>query len=159
MQNMAEHKPFNDAVDKLLKKGDMGERSNVVLRALVLNNDKLAEKIILVAVWDFVHAGEEIQQGNIAMFFLYLGAGVVGTSIALISLASSAAITAWLPILFIILVVVVVLIEVFKDNKIQDWMERTLWGTYRDEYDKKDAHQSTEYEMGQFKIAVEADWS
>jgi hypothetical protein len=48
-----------------------------------------------------------------------------------------------------------VLIEVFKDNKIQDWLERTLWGTYRDEYKKSDAHDSADLEMTQFEAALQ----
>jgi hypothetical protein len=115
---------------------------------------------LLVAVWDAVHAVEEREQGNVGMALLYGVSAGVGLAVALGSLGIWAALTSWLPILFIVLVVVVVLIEVFKDNKIQDWMERTLWGEYRDEYKKNnDPYQSTELEMGQFKIAVEADWS
>jgi amino acid transporter len=88
---------------------------------------------------------------------LYTASAGLGLAVAVGSLgiASLAALTAWLPVLFVLLVVVIVLIEVFKDNKIQDWLERTLWGTYRDEYKKGDAYESSDFELKQFEAALQ----
>jgi len=110
---------------------------------------------IIVAFWDLAHAKEEGLQGNYGMMTLYLASAGVGALVALGSLGGIAALTAWLPILFITLVVIVVLIEMFKDNKIEDWLERTLWGVWRDEYRRGTTSESIEFEMNEFKLAIE----
>ena len=111
----------------------------------------------IVACWDVMHFAEEIKQRNVGMAVLYGTSAVLGVAVAVgtLGLASLAALTAWLPLLFVALVVIIVLIEIFKDNKIQDWLERTLWGTYRDEYKQGDPHKSAEFELKQFELAIQ----
>jgi hypothetical protein len=110
---------------------------------------------VIVAFWDASHAWEEYQQGNAGMMTLYVLSAGVGLAVAFGALGWSLLLTAWLPVLFVVLVVVVVLIEVFKDNKLEDWLERTLWGTWRDEYKRNTPFESIEVEMEQFKLALE----
>jgi hypothetical protein len=111
----------------------------------------------IVAFWDAMHLLEESAQANYGMAILYGVSAVLGVTIAVgtLGISALAGLTAWLPVLFVALVVIIVLIEIFKDNKIQDWLERTLWGTYRDEYKKADPYKSAEFELKQFELALQ----
>jgi hypothetical protein len=81
----------------------------------------------IVAIADVAHAVEEFNQRNLGMFGLYLSSAAVGGVLA-IGVAFGLVTGGVAIVLFIVLVALAVLIELFKDNKIQDWLERTLWG-------------------------------
>jgi hypothetical protein len=102
---------------------------------------------IIVAVTDFMHFAEERRQGNWGMAVLYGLSAVAGGVLAVGMLLGF--ITGGLAIvLLVFLVALAVVIELFKDNKIQDWLERTLWGIEGDKYGAMDV------EMKQLEAAV-----
>jgi hypothetical protein len=101
----------------------------------------------IVAVWDGVHTYEEASQRNWSMASLYFASAATGGVLA-IGLAAGLITGGVAIILLIVLVALAVLIELFKDNKIQDWLERTLWGTSSDRYE------SMETEQKQLEAAV-----
>jgi hypothetical protein len=113
---------------------------------------------VIVAITDAQHAWEERQQKNWGMFTLYAASAGVGAVLAfgvgLGLLTGGVAI-----VLFIVLVALAVLIELFKDNKIQDWLERTLWGIEGDAYRTSnggsyDPLASLTREMNELHIAI-----
>jgi hypothetical protein len=102
---------------------------------------------IIVAVYDGVHAKEEASQGNWGLAGLYAVSAVTGGVLA-VGLLLGFVTGGVAIVLLIVLVALAVLIELFKDNKIQDWLERTLWGIDGDKYE------SMEVEMKQLESAV-----
>lgn len=111
---------------------------------------------LVSAAWDGVRGWREIREGN-GVGWLYIGSAVG-------SLAAAVMFTGWAATLFgaglatgigIVLIVLVllvaVLIEVFKDNKLQDWLERCYFGRLSDS-----AHyRSHELELKELEIALE----
>lgn len=77
---------------------------------------------------------------------LYLTSGLLGFALA------AGLLFAWTGPIMIILtalfVLVAVLIALFKDNKIQSWLEHTLWGA------KGDLYKSLEVEQKQLELAL-----
>jgi hypothetical protein len=102
---------------------------------------------VIVAFLDGLHAKEEFQQGNWGLFSLYAASATIGLVLA-VGLLFGFVTGGVAIILLIIVVALAVLIELFKDNKIQDWLERTLWGVSGDKYD------SMETEQKQLEAAV-----
>jgi hypothetical protein len=102
---------------------------------------------IIVAFTDYKHAEEEASQGNMGLAILYGASALTGAVLAVGLLAGF--VTGGIAIvLLIVLVALAVVIELFKDNKIQDWLERTLWGI------EGDRHGSMEAEMRQLEVAI-----
>lgn len=102
---------------------------------------------IIVAVTDYMHAKEEVSQGNWGLAVLYGASALTGGLLAIGLLLGF--ITGGVAIaLLVVLVALAIVIELFKDNKIQDWLERTLWGIEGDEY------RSMENEMKQLEVAL-----
>jgi hypothetical protein len=95
---------------------------------------------VIVAVLDGLHAKEEFQQGNWGLFSLYAASAATGGVLA-IGIAAGLITGGVAIVLLIVLVALAVLIELFKDNKIQDWLERTLWGISIDKYDSMQTEQ------------------
>lgn len=102
---------------------------------------------LIVAITDLLHFKEEAQQYNWGMAGLYLASSVVGGVLAVGLLAGflSGGVAI---ILLIVLVGLALVIELFKDDKIQDWLERTLWGIEGDSYGSSDV------EMKQLGLAI-----
>jgi len=110
---------------------------------------------VVMAVWDFWRGTEEIHEGNVGVGWLYVGSAVAGVGAmvafsALGSLLFGAAATGVGIVLVVLVIVIAVLIEVFKDNKVQDWLERCYFG----KFDKSDRYQDGDLEARELKIAV-----
>jgi hypothetical protein len=101
----------------------------------------------LVMAWmDFQKASEASAEKQSGLAWAYASSGVVGIA------AAAAILFGWTGIgliLVVVLVAVTVLIEYFKDNKLQDWLERCIWGA-----GPAAPYESSEIEMAQFKQAV-----
>lgn len=109
---------------------------------------------VVMAVWDGIRGWQELQEDN-AVGWLYFGsaAASVGAMIAFSSLGPllfGAAATGIGVALVVVVIVIAVLIEVFRDNKLQDWLERCYFG----EFDPEDRYQGSAVEMEQLKIAL-----
>lgn len=102
---------------------------------------------IIVAFFDYNHAREEASQGNMGLAILYGASALTGTALA-IGLMFGFITGGVAIVLLIVLVALAIFIELFKDNKIQDWLERTLWGIEGDKYG------SMEVEIKQLELAV-----
>ncbi|KXS51412.1 MAG: hypothetical protein AWU57_4206, partial [Marinobacter sp. T13-3] len=110
---------------------------------------------VVMAVWDGIRGWQEIQEGNGWVGALFITSGIT-------SLVAMAAFTKFGALIFgasatgvgIILVVLViaiaVLIEIFKDNKIQDWMERCYFGSF----DKDERYHDPKRELSELELAL-----
>ena len=101
---------------------------------------------VLIAVMDVRMAVRERSEGNTGMAALYLGSAAFGVG-AVIAFAFAA--TGVGIVLVLLFVLVTVLIELFKDNKVQDWLERTLWGRLASE-----RYQTMDAEQRELKLAL-----
>lgn len=102
---------------------------------------------VVMAVWDGMRGWKEVQEGNTLVGGLYLASGVLGVG-ALIAFGLAA--TGVGIVLVVLVIVIAVLIEVFKDNKIQDWLERSYFGTFA----PGDRYGDLEVEMEQLQNAI-----
>ncbi|MDI1258278.1 hypothetical protein [Aquabacterium sp.] len=102
---------------------------------------------MVMAGWDFYHAYKENQKGNAGMAFLYGTSAIFGVGLAV---AMWLGFTGFGLILLGILIVIAVAIEYFKNNKVQDWLERCLWGTAKN----AERYKTLEEEMAEFKKAT-----
>lgn len=102
---------------------------------------------VVMAVWDFVRGWKEIQEGDGVVGWLYIGSGVLGLS-AMVAFGLAA--TGVGIVLVVLVIVIAVLIEVFKDNKVQDWLERCYFGRF----EPAERYQNAELEMSELNIAV-----
>lgn len=110
---------------------------------------------VVMAVWDGIRGWKELQEGNALVGGLYGMSAVLGISAMIAfsgwgALIFGAAATGVGIVLVILVIVIAVLIEVFKDNKIQDWLERCYFG----EFEQADRYRDTEMEMSELKIAL-----
>lgn len=82
-----------------------------------------------MAVIDVVRAFREGQEGNIGMAWAYVGSAFLGVGV-MVALAFGGPIGVLVGVVFLaLLFAVTLLIELFKDNKFQDWLERCYqWG-------------------------------
>lgn len=113
---------------------------------------------IIMAVWDGVNAYRQAMQDNWGMTALYAASAATGMVLA-IGLFWGFITGGVAIILLIVLVALAVVIELFKDNKIQDWMARTLFGIAGDSYRVEgpkgyDANKSMERELKQLEVAT-----
>jgi hypothetical protein len=100
---------------------------------------------MVMAFYDVQHFKDELGQKNYGMAFLYLGSSALGLVVTGLLLAGT---TGPFVILAIAaLVLIAVLIEFFKDNKLQEWLKRTLWG-------KKSEYTSWEMESADLESAL-----
>lgn len=112
---------------------------------------------VVMAIWDGYRGVEEIQEGNTWVGAAMMMSGVfsVVAVIAFSGWAGSligAALATGIGIVLVVLVIVVaVLIEIFKDNKIQDWLERCYFGEFED----GQRYGDPELELKELKIALE----
>ncbi|WP_110688080.1 hypothetical protein [Salinicola aestuarinus] len=109
---------------------------------------------VLMAVWDGIRGWQELQEGNSVGWLYLLNAGMSLTAAVAFSalgpLVFGAAATGVGIVLVVLVVVVAVLIEVFKDNKIQDWMERCYFGRFG----VAERYQNSRQELGELEIAL-----
>jgi hypothetical protein len=88
---------------------------------------------LVMAGWDFIRGGQEIGEGNIGVGALYLGSAV-GAAVAILAFSKlgaaffGAAATGVGIVLVVLVIIIAVWIEIWKDNKIQDWLERCYYG-------------------------------
>lgn len=105
----------------------------------------------IVAYWDGKQAWKAKQEGRIGLAVLYgVSAGLGFGAAWLMFFAASiswAGPVAW--IMIGLLIAVAVLIEFFKDNKIQEWLKRCWWGNGPDA-----KYPDVETEMAQLKQAL-----
>jgi len=110
-----------------------------------------------MAVWDFRRGLQEFGEGNGWVGTLFIGSAL-GSSVALVAFSGwgavvfgSAALATGVGIVLVVLVIVVaVLIEIFKDNKLQDWMERCYFG----KFDKLERYQNPGIELKELDLAL-----
>ncbi|MGY0611523.1 T6SS effector BTH_I2691 family protein [Luteimonas sp. A501] len=84
---------------------------------------------VAMSVFDGIRAYRERQEGNVGMAWAYLGSALLGVGV-MIAFALGGPIGILIgAILLALLFAVTTLIELFKDNKFQDWLERCFqWG-------------------------------
>ena len=84
---------------------------------------------VIMAAWDVLKAFEAFQKGQTGVGFLFVGSAILGIAVTI------GFMFAWNPLLMVILVASFVLVawllEKFKDNKIQTWMEQCIFGEGR----------------------------
>ena len=89
-----------------------------------------------------------MQEGNTLVGGLYIASGFFG--LAAMAAFGIFAATGVGIVLVVLVIVIAVLIEVFKDNKVQDWLERCYFGAFA----PGDRYPSADREMSELKIAV-----
>ncbi len=80
---------------------------------------------LVMALLDVQKATEAYQERQPGLMWIYIGSALTGVAAAL------AILIGWTGVGLILvgaLIVITLLIEVFKDNKLQDWLERCVWG-------------------------------
>lgn len=79
-----------------------------------------------MAVFDFIEANREFQQGNIVVSGLYVLSGIAGLVMVWAVWVGA---TGWGIVAAIVLLVIAGLLAWLVDDKIQDWIERCYWGS------------------------------
>ena len=89
-----------------------------------------------VAVLDVVQARDAFKEGQIGLGALYITSAVLGGMATLafagLGLLGTLALP-WIIAILVALVAVAIIIEYFKDNPVQDWLERCPWGVLAEE--------------------------
>jgi hypothetical protein len=110
---------------------------------------------VVVAFADLYQAYGAYKEKQLGMTVLYLGAAVTGVGLA-VALAYPAMLgAAAVPVIGLLIVAVIgisILIEYFKDNKMQDWLERCYWGVLPGE-----RYNNERYEQAAFHAAIKGD--
>ena len=105
----------------------------------------------VMAWWDGKQAYASYRSGNLGMAALYLGSTLLGGGAAVLLLFAGS--VAWAGPLALVLVAllmgIAVLIELFKDNKVQEWLKRCWWGNGPDA-----KYPNLETELAQIKLAL-----
>ena len=100
---------------------------------------------VIMAGWDFYKASESFQEGEAKVGLLFVGSGVIG------ALVTYGFLSAWNPLLMLVLMAVFVLVAVFlekyKDNKLQSWLEQCVFGRGKHYVD-------AQIEMKEFEISL-----
>lgn len=85
---------------------------------------------VVMAFFDFKSAKDQLSvEHNGLMGGLYLASGVLSIAVLLAFAAASSIVGI---VLVVALIIITVLIEIFKDNKVQDWLKRAYWGKFQD---------------------------
>ncbi|MDR5894400.1 T6SS effector BTH_I2691 family protein, partial [Halomonas mongoliensis] len=108
----------------------------------------------VMAIWDGVRGWKELKEGNAVgwLYFASMGSMLIAT-LAFTKLGAmifGAASTGVGIILVVLVIVIAVLIEVFKDNKVQDWMERCYFGKFEED----ERYQNPELEVHELELAL-----
>lgn len=77
---------------------------------------------------DVVQAGENWREGSPGVAAAYAGTAILGVSLSWVLLFSGVWISVIGLTLAALLIALTVLIEYIKDNKVQNWLERSMWG-------------------------------
>ncbi|WP_155295273.1 T6SS effector BTH_I2691 family protein [Chromobacterium violaceum] len=98
----------------------------------------------IMAFWDGRNAYQAAKKGDWGMSILYATSAFLGVIVASMAFAMAVPFIGWIAI--VALIGVTLLIELFKDNKIQAWLENGYWGgrTYK----------NPEEEQKQLELAV-----
>ena len=111
---------------------------------------------VVMAIWDGYRGWQEIQEGN-GIGWLYIGSAAASFVAAIMftgwaaSLIGVGLATGIGIVLVVLVIAIAVLIEVFKDNKVQDWLERCYFGSF----EKAERYDEPELELKELKIALE----
>ena len=100
---------------------------------------------VLMAILDFLKAGEEMKEGNVSVASAYVISGVAGAVLA-VAIAFSAVFIAVVALIFLVLASIFIMWN--SDDDRHDWLERCLWGKL-----KEQRYPGVEVEMNEFKIA------
>ena len=106
---------------------------------------------LIVATFDIVAANKAFNERDPLMFGLYAVSAVGGVGLS--ACMAFPGILAWagiavipgLAVLFLAVAVTAIVIEIFKDDKIEDWLERTFWGTLPAEHFSNEKAEQTAY--------------
>lgn len=111
---------------------------------------------VVMAIWDGYRGWKEIQEGN-----TWVGAGFIASGLfsfvavaafsKLGALLFGAAATGVGIVLVVLVIAIAVLIEAFKDNKLQDWLERCYFGNL----ETSERYGDSKLELKELKIALE----
>ncbi|ALM53977.1 T6SS effector BTH_I2691 family protein [Halomonas huangheensis] len=111
---------------------------------------------MVMAVWDVARGWQEVQEGNgwvggfffasaassvlaMGMFAGWFGATILGLSTTGIGI-----------VLVVLVIAIAILIEVLKDNKVQDWLERCYFG----KFEAGERYQNSELELSELELAL-----
>ncbi|MGL6013533.1 MAG: hypothetical protein ACRC0J_18830, partial [Shewanella oncorhynchi] len=99
----------------------------------------------IMAGWDAVKAIEAFQKNQFGMMTLYALSSGLGFYIGYLAVMGAIPFVGWIAILA--LIGIAVLIELFKDNKVQDWLANGYWG--------KKTYSNADEELKQLQLAVQ----
>jgi hypothetical protein len=106
---------------------------------------------LIMAAMDFKQAYQASQDKQYGLFAAYLASGFLGISAALlIGWGTFAGATGIGLVLVVLLFGVAYLIETYKDNKVQDWLERCVFGIAP----TADRYPNSAKEMAELKLAI-----
>ncbi|MDC7704605.1 hypothetical protein [Vogesella indigofera] len=100
---------------------------------------------LLVAFWDGKNAYDSFRKGQYGMMILYGPSALLGVIVAGLAIGGAIPFLGWIAILA--LMGVALLIELFKDNKVQTWLQNGYWGGRQ--------YKTPDEDMKQLKLAVE----
>ncbi|HDS1131329.1 TPA: hypothetical protein QDZ99_002966 [Stenotrophomonas maltophilia] len=109
----------------------------------------------VMAFWDLKHGLRELHEGNAGVGVLYLISAALGVG-AIVAFSSwayaiwGAAATGVGIFLVVVLIIIACLIELWKDDKLQDWLERCYFGKFED----GERYGSFEQQSEQLQIAL-----
>jgi hypothetical protein len=104
-----------------------------------------------MAAMDFKKASQVSQEKQYGLAWAYRASGVLGISAALlIGWGTYAGATGIGLVLVVLFFGVAYLIEIYKDNKVQDWLERCVFGIAP----KADHYPNSKKEMAELKLAI-----
>ena len=83
---------------------------------------------LIMAWWDVSLGRKMSAEGRSGLAFLYFSSAAIGLGIALVLVSTSALASLTCLILAALMIAITVLIEYLKDDKVQDWLERCVWG-------------------------------
>lgn len=99
----------------------------------------------VVAFWDANNAYASYRKGEWGMFALYSSSAILGITIGLMAMFGVIPFIGWLAI--IALIGITLVIELFKDNKLQSWLGSGFWGGRQ--------YKTPDEEMKELKLAIE----
>ncbi|QEM82962.1 T6SS effector BTH_I2691 family protein [Halomonas binhaiensis] len=110
---------------------------------------------VVMAVWDGIRGWQEIQEGNgwVGTMFFISGISSFVAMVAFTKLGAlifGTAATGVGIVLVVLVIVIAVMIEIFKDNKVQDWMERCYFGKFKE----GERYQDPTLELNELELAL-----
>ncbi|WP_445005902.1 T6SS effector BTH_I2691 family protein [Halomonas mongoliensis] len=108
----------------------------------------------VMAIWDGVRGWKELKEGNAVgwLYFASMGSMLIAT-VAFTKLGAmifGAASTGVGIVLVVLVIVIAVLIEIFKDNKVKDWLECCYFGKFEED----ERYQNPELEVHELELAL-----